>query len=80
MKAINIRVFPNPTSESITISGLTNELTQIKIYNASGGLVKSQLVTSRPQNIDVSGLNTGVYLIHIWGKNNQQVTYKMVKE
>lgn len=71
-----ISVFPNPANGKLLIEGI--EADEVQIYNAHGQLVK----TVRGMNeIDVSGLVDGVYLLHITDVNGRShVTRVMVKE
>jgi len=56
----NINVYPNPVKDRLQISGLElNE--QISIYNVAGSMLLNAVLTSN--EIDVSGLQPGVYLI-----------------
>jgi len=63
----HLAVWPNPATEMVYIEG--SEFAEMRVYNALGQLVK----TVRDSNeIDVSGLVEGVYLVRITdadGKN-----------
>jgi hypothetical protein len=54
-------IFPNPAKGNVYLK--TNELTSVSIYNSSGILVKQQKASPSLNNIDVSGLNPGVYYV-----------------
>lgn len=61
---IDFTMFPNPAKNEVVIavdSGIT--VKQIAIYNLLGQLVKS--AAEAQSNIDVSGLNSGTYLVEI---------------
>lgn len=68
----NIKVYPNPAKDQITISGI--ETSDIEIFDITGRLVLKQQITE-DQQIDVSNLSKGMYFI----KNNQH-TIKFIKE
>jgi len=56
----SIRLYPNPAKDRIYLTGSQpNE--QIGIYNVAGNLVLNTILSSN--QIDISGLQTGVYLI-----------------
>ena len=64
----SVQVYPNPTRERVTIDGA--EAAEVQVYNALGQLVKTVLGTNE---IDLSGLVEGVYLVRIMdadGKNH----------
>ena len=69
-------MFPNPANGKLLIEGI--EADEVQIYNAHGQLVK----TVRGMNeIDVSGLVDGAYLLHITDVDGRShVTRVMVKE
>ncbi len=71
-----IRIFPNPASDFITIEGLTDNA-QICIYNLHGKLIEiRENLGNGPLNIQQ--LETGIYVVEI--KNRQQkTTLKLVK-
>ena len=56
----SISVYPNPAKEKITING--SHPTEMQVYNALGRLVKTVQGTNE---IDLSGLAEGVYLVRI---------------
>ncbi len=56
-----ISIFPNPSSDFININGIEDEV-RIIIYNLTG---KKVLETSAKNNIDVSSLNKGVYIVNV---------------
>lgn len=69
-----ILVYPNPATNYIRIATDTNEVIDVKIYNAQGQLAMSGKYRSN-EDIDVSQLGTGVYIV----KANQS-TIKLLKK
>ncbi len=56
----NIKIYPNPASDKITIN--TNEpVTKVKIYSCTGNLV----IESKLKEVNISSLNAGIYFIVI---------------
>lgn len=74
-----LSIFPNPTSEKLTIQLPDNQNNneKIQIFNTLGCLVKETEV-SYSKEIDVSELTNGVYFVRI--KNNPQQTVKFIKQ
>ena len=68
-----LSVYPNPTSESITITGIETGET-IRIYNLSGALLGTYTATSEKLTIDISNLAKGTYLL----KTSAQ-SFKIIK-
>lgn len=74
-----IRIYPNPATNVLTIYG--SEMEKISIYNLLGQqvLLLNNLNTSNQQTLDISPLQSGVYLLNV--ENNQkQYTLKFIKE
>ena len=70
-----INVYPNPTSEIITIEGI--EPAEVQVYNTFGQLVKSVRGTNE---INVGDLPEGVYLLHITDKEGNTFSERIIKE
>jgi hypothetical protein len=72
-------IFPNPSSNEITISAQSNFNT-IQVINFLGQTVISQSnIHSAHQTLDVSNLNAGVYFVRI-GSENGSAIQKFVKQ
>lgn len=66
---LEVSFYPNPTEESITLS---HDNCDTKIYSITGQLVK----VSIHKQIDVSDLNSGIYLIKIRQSGSQNMAIK----
>lgn len=62
----NIAIYPNPTTGLITIenASLINN-SQVFIYNSTGSLVRKLLVDKKNEQINISNLPKGVYLLKV---------------
>lgn len=69
-KAVSVKIYPNPTTESISVEGLENGQ-QVKIYSISGKLAQ---VSNEPV-INVASLENGEYIVVV-GNN----VAKMIKK
>ncbi|PQJ73271.1 S8 family serine peptidase [Polaribacter butkevichii] len=74
---INVNVYPNPAKNQLLISTDALNFT-IKIYTMLGKKVLEKTVSSS-KIVDVSFLESGVYLLKI-SKGNQQKTIKLMKQ
>ncbi|MEI6172483.1 MAG: T9SS type A sorting domain-containing protein [Bacteroidota bacterium] len=72
-----IPVFPNPTSEKITISAGNNG--HISIFNLSGQQLLQQEITEPKTSVDVSGFKSGVYFVRVTDDKTVRVQ-KFVKD
>jgi hypothetical protein len=71
----NIILFPNPSKDFISVSGLQNEKGKIKFINSLGALVKEFEIKS--EDLNISELTFGVYTILI-ETQEQILTQKFV--
>lgn len=69
----DIYLYPNPSSGSITIKGLTQwQNCQITFYNITGKSIKSHVLKSKNQTINTSDMNKGLYIYEIT-RNNETI-------
>lgn len=75
----NVKVFPNPASDEITISNIQNtSLKSVELYSVIGKLNTRILVENNIKNLDVniSNLTSGIYLLKL---NNEEGSSKIQK-
>jgi hypothetical protein len=70
-----ILIYPNPTSEYITISAMNYEIQNMELYDITGKLVL-QFKTNR---LSLNDLNSGVYLLKIYSEN-KTIVRRIIKE
>lgn len=72
----NFSLYPNPvTNGSVTISSNSADAMQVQVYDVLGKVVKNEILSNNTLN--VSNLNTGLYIIKIT-QNQNSVTKKLV--
>ena len=76
----NFSAYPNPTSDSWTISSQNENIKTVEIFNTLGRLVKSIAVNDQYTQINASDLSSGIYFAKVSGDNNQVTTLKLVKK
>lgn len=59
-----ISVYPNPATETITISGFEKHGNQVVIYDVHGKEVMKELITSDHAQINISKLHSGFYYLY----------------
>ena len=72
----NFSLYPNPSSNFITIENKNQEIQDVQIYNALGQLVQ-EVVISNSSKIDISNLSNGLYFVKL--KNQLHESFKFVK-
>ena len=71
-----VEIYPNPAREKVTIDGI--EPSVVQVYNAIGQMVKTARGTNE---VDLSGLVEGVYLVRITDENGKcHAVWVVVKE
>ncbi len=71
-----LMVYPNPASQKLMFNNTDLELAEI--YSLDGRLVKQQVITTN--QIDISGLKTGTYIIRTLDKNGKAYVSKFIKQ
>ncbi len=76
---ISTKIYPNPASKivNLEIKNSNNKLLTLNIYNSLGILVKTQRISEKDNQIDVSDLSNGIYFIDICS-DNYNVKQKLV--
>ncbi|MBC2844683.1 T9SS type A sorting domain-containing protein [Winogradskyella flava] len=72
----------NPVKDELKIEGLNQSIKQISVYDLLGKqVINSNLVDDTTSaNLDVSSLNSGLYIVKLEGENGQSLTKKIIKE
>jgi hypothetical protein len=67
-------IYPNPSSDFITISlkNVENTHASIKIYNTNGSLVYTNTLNSNNQQINVSSFKAGIYFVELLSDNKTE--------
>jgi len=68
---IDINVYPVPTNNLLTVETNTpnQSVTSVSIYTNTGQLLKKESFTGSSLTIDLSNVNTGMYLLRVTGIN-----------
>lgn len=69
-----MKVYPNPVSDIIYIQNAPERSYQISVYRINGSLIYNTKMNSGEKSIDVSFLQSGLYLLNVNG-----LTFKFVK-
>lgn len=72
---VDISIYPNPTQELITISGLSSN-ERIELRDLSGRII----MTSIEKTINLNNFASGIYIISVYSSNNQLIySDKLIK-
>ena len=74
-QTINCKVYPNPATDYLCIS--SPEAEEVYVYNILGILVKKDKKVSEPYDLDLSGLDNGLYIVSI--KSSRESVKKKIQ-
>ena len=76
-----LKVYPSPATNVLNVSvlGEVNSNSTLKIVNVNGTVVKEEKVTRNIQQVDISGLAKGVYMLKV-NNGGSVITSKFVKQ
>ena len=72
-------IYPNPAKNNITITNSNFVMNSVELYNISGQKVRSEIINSMQTNLNVSGLEKGIYIMNITS-NDTSIKRKVVIE
>lgn len=76
------RITPNPAGDKTVLSSSDQVTAEIRMYSANGYLIRTFSYNASPESpeiLDIAGLPTGLYLLHVITANDSQLL-KLVKE
>jgi Secretion system C-terminal sorting domain len=74
-----ITIGPNPTSDYFTVRGMETGKNQIVVYGSNGQIVKKQETGQTQQDVDISYLAPGIYMVKITSEAGNTVVSKLIK-
>ncbi len=75
----DLRAYPNPVSNKLTISTDNIEINKVEIFDNMGTKVSSQIIDGMQSSIDFSDLNKGVYHLNMHSKKGILLVHKITK-
>ena len=78
MSASAYKVYPNPAKDVLTIKG--KSMSQVKIYNSLGQIVKSIETNDDIVEVNVENFQNGMYFINIINKDGRMSSRKVIVE
>lgn len=71
----DIEIYPNPNNGKFTLNLLENQ-NVVRIFNSLGQVVYENVNATATENIDISDMSAGIYLININGKTQKLIIQK----
>ena len=76
-----INIYPNPTTGQLKIAISDNSISDFRLFDVMGRLLKSEIVNLKSEiAIDISDLANGVYYLKITDEKNRVIFRKIVKK
>jgi Secretion system C-terminal sorting domain len=75
---LKIEITPNPTINVFRLNGLSKGKNTLSIYNKNGNLITSIIVIN-DKDIDIRGLQAGVYVLSIVNENGTRSVERLIK-
>jgi hypothetical protein len=74
-----LNVYPNPASNYVNIELHTNEISNLNVYDISGKLILTQVLTDKINTIAIDQLTSGIYFFKVNSSEGSSIK-KVVKE
>jgi len=73
-----LSVYPNPANQNVTVTIPNNYRGSITLFDISGKIVLSQQVNSNQVNLNVAGIQSGIYVVTLTTESNLALRSKLV--
>lgn len=75
-----IKLFPNPSTQFISVSSPMIAVDEVEVFDSSGKLVLAKSNLKIQEKIDIKRLSLGIYYIRIYSKGNLLKSDKFIKQ
>jgi hypothetical protein len=72
---LGLRIFPNPTTEVVTIDLQSIETSELNVYDINGNLILNQTVNSNQAKVNLANQSAGKYIIKV-----NDIIYTVIKK
>lgn len=77
-KMHSVKIFPTMASSTITIQTDLTEAVNVEIFDLTGNMVKSCVITSEDPFINVSAQKEGLYIVHVFNSKGLLSSQKII--
>ncbi len=74
----NVNIYPNPAIDNIYINFIEKQVVKMLVYNIIGDCILQKTLNNNTNDIDISSLKKGIYIIKLCGVNGT-VIHKITK-
>jgi Flp pilus assembly pilin Flp len=75
-----ISLYPNPSNDFINIRSNKDPLLKIELYSMTGSLIFKTDLNSDIYSLNIANYQSGIYLLRVFGQNNDTINTKIVKK
>lgn len=75
---LEIEIYPNPASSQFHVNWADELIEKVEVISLSGTVVKSQFDQTSHTSVDVSALQTGVYLVKVTGSDDLTMVKRLI--
>ena len=79
IELINLEIYPNPSSDIIVLKNITSSIESLFFTNIEGRKIDMKGFVSSTNQVDISSLSSGIYIIEIQDSNDQFYSGEVVK-
>jgi hypothetical protein len=76
----SINIFPNPTTQYISVASPLVKIDEVEIFNSEGRLVKRSFIKNETSKIDVKNFANGVYYVRTYYNTEFVKSMKFIKQ
>jgi len=76
---VGITIGPNPTTDIFTVRNMENGKNQIAVYASNGQLVRTKETKQNTDNVDISSMAPGIYMVKITSEAGNTFVSKLIK-
>lgn len=73
-----LNIYPNPTSNNVTVELHTNEISTLEVYDFSGKFLFTQMLNDKTNTINIENLTSGIYFFKV-NSSEGTSTNKIIK-
>src|SRR5690606_29375690 len=72
-------IFPNPASNHLILQKDNKQKCEVKIYENSGKLMRTEFFEGDTHNIDISALSAGSYQLQVFTTSKKLLVFRFIK-
>lgn len=77
--AWNVRLYPNPAGEQLSLETSLNGDFTVELYNLNGQTLFTETLNGNAHTLDLTSFAEGIYYLRMTDKNGQRLSFKVEK-